>query len=643
MRMSFLPAVKLWLWVSVLASFAGWALSLVGQLNALGYVVLGVVALLVLNEAKARRAVSLGRGPWRWRKLCRRFRRGFPLAFAALAALVFLSGIIYPPSNHTGLSYRVPRVLHWLQAGEWHWIFTPNLRMNTRACGIEWLSAPLLLFTKSDRGLFLLNFIPFLLLPGLLFSLLTRLGVRGRVAWLWMWVFPTGYVFLLQAGSAGNDAYPAVYALAAMDFACRAWASRRASDLGHALLAVALLNGAKASNLPLTLPWLVLVAPLWRLWTEKPAATLRLAGLALIVSFLPTAWLNYHYCGDWSALTYERPGMNMQNPFVGIWGNGLLLVQNNLCPPFFPLAKWWNDHELLLLPGFIVRPMIKNFEDGFHMLWELPTEDWAGLGFGVTALMVIAALWAVKSRVTSGAWRVAGTEGVFAFPVSRPASRIRWLALVSPWIALLAYGAKSGMVTPARLIAPYYPLLLPLLLVGAEQAQLVRQRWWRGLTWAVFFLAAAVLVVAPARPLWPAKTILTPLVAAHPDNRLLQRALQTYSVYSIRSDPLAALRAQLPPDLKIIGFLGTSDDLDISFWRPFGSRQVEQISHRATAEEIRLRKLQYAVVSGAHLELAKVAVADWLTQMRAEVLAEITVTTSVSAGPKQWWLVRFQD
>ena len=65
----------------------------------------------------------------------------------------------------------------------------------------------LLLFTRSDRGIFLLNFVPFLLLPGLLFSFWTRLGVRGRIGWHWMWLLPTGYSFLLQAGSAGSDIY----------------------------------------------------------------------------------------------------------------------------------------------------------------------------------------------------------------------------------------------------------------------------------------------------------------------------------------------------------------------------------------------------------------------------------------------------
>src|SRR5208283_5640035 len=108
----------------------------------------------------------------------------------------------------------------------------------------EWLTAPLLLFTKSDRALFLINFISFLLLPGLIFSLFTRLGVRARVAWQWMWLLPTGYTFLLQAGSAANDAFPTVYALAALDFACRAWASRRPAQLGLSALCAALLTGA---------------------------------------------------------------------------------------------------------------------------------------------------------------------------------------------------------------------------------------------------------------------------------------------------------------------------------------------------------------------------------------------------------------
>ena len=632
--MSLLPAVKIWIWASVLASLAGWTLSAFGVLNKWGYIGFAVVVGIVLVEASARGALKFSVARWRWKKIRARFARPFPLMFAALALLVFIGGVIYPPSNHTSLSYRIPRVLHWLSAEGWHWIHTPDQRLNLRACGIEWLSTPLLLFFKSDRGLFLLNFIPFVLMPGLLFSMLTRLGVAGRVAFRWMWLLPTGYVFLLQAGSTGNDAFPVAYAIAAIDFACRAWRSRAVSDLWLSLLAVALLNGAKASNLPLTLPWLILAAPLWRLLKEKPLGTARVAAFAILVSFIPMALLNLSYAGTWSGLKFEHAGMEMKDPFVGVWGNALLLLSNNLCPPFFPMAKWWNEHILQMLPGTIVRPLVQNFEQGFHTLWELATEDWVGAGIGVTVLITIsvcATLFGFLRRKN------------FPLPAKGIPLLILRLALLAPWIALLAYCAKSGMVTASRLIAPYYPLLLPLLIIGPEQLGLVNRRWWRGLATAVFIVAFIVLTVTPARPLWPAKTILAKLAQSQPENRLLNRALTTYSVYAQRSDPLAALRDQLPPDVKVVGFIALPDELDISFWRPYGQRKVEQVSRNAPIEELRARKIEYVVVSQLLFELLKESSDEWIAKMKPEIVARGVFTLTVSAGPQNWFLVRFRE
>ena len=168
------------------------------------------------------------------------------------------------------------------------------------------------------------------------------------------------------------------------------------------------------------------------------------------------------------------------------------------------------------------------------------------------------------------------------------------------------------------------------------------------LVWLAFLAAFGVLIVTPARPLWPAQTILSRAVEAKPDSRFLKRALTAYTVYSMRSDPLPELRAQLPKDLKVVGFLGTPDDLDISFWRPYLSRQVAQISATETADQIRERKLTHAIVSGAGLEWSALAntnltLESWLTQTRAEVLTNTTTTVTVSAGPKPWYLVRFKE
>ncbi len=111
--------------------------------------------------------------------------------------------------------------------------------------------------------------------------------------------------------------------------------------------------------------------------------------LAALVSFLPTAILNFHYLGDWSGLSIEHKGMDMKNPAVGIGGNALLIAFNNFIPPLCPLAGWWNQHALTILPQFIVAPMQANFEAGFHVIGELPTEDAAGIGFGLSVLLLV--------------------------------------------------------------------------------------------------------------------------------------------------------------------------------------------------------------------------------------------------------------
>ena len=97
----------------------------------------------------------------------------------------------------------------------------------------EWLTAPLLLFTKSDRALFLINLISFLLLPGAGLQRVHagRCSPDPRVAWHWMWLLPTGYNFLLQAGSVANDTFPTVYAMAALDFGFAGSGSRAGSPI----------------------------------------------------------------------------------------------------------------------------------------------------------------------------------------------------------------------------------------------------------------------------------------------------------------------------------------------------------------------------------------------------------------------------
>jgi hypothetical protein len=438
-----------------------------------------------------------------------------------------------------------------------------------------------------------------------------------------MWLLPTGYGFLLQAGSAANDTFPAVYALAAIDFALRARQSGRFSDAAHSILSAALLTGAKASNLPLLLPWIIIVAKSdwWR--SLRVARYVPIIIIAAAVSFLPTAILNSIYCRDWSGAVLEPPIMTVKNPLVALAGNSFQLLVENFCPPFFPQAAWWNAQAAQIVPQWLVS-ISNHFDTGFFELGELPTEDLAGLGFGLSILLLVS----IFAGRTSA--------------IARHGTQIKFCLLLMPWLALLAYCLKSGMTAPARLIAPYYPLLLPLLLTGPVLPRFIRCRTWRILVYVNLFLAFVILILTPARPLWPAQTVLSNLVVQHPGSHLLARAQKVYSLYSSRFDSLAVVRELLPNDLKVVGFAGGQDDAEVSLWLPLGSRRVEDFLLDDPVPEIKRRDIEYAVISDLQLQGNGITIGDWLKKSGAQLLAVTHATLKVATGQETFYIVQFK-
>jgi hypothetical protein len=260
--------VALWICICAWLNCAGWILSWLHGLNWIGYALSILLGGSVLFFASKRSNIQRG-WSFNFLKCRRRFQRPIPLAFLVLSAMAFLGGVLHAPSNFDGLAYREPRVLHWLAAGQWHWIHTDFQRLNVRTAGFEWITAPIFALARTDRFAFLINSISFALLPGLAFSVFTQLGVRRRVAWHWMWTLPTGYCFLLQAGSIANDMFGAVFPMAALHFALRARKSGRISDVCLSILSAALMTSAKASTLPLLLPCVIALLGAWRVWLRE--------------------------------------------------------------------------------------------------------------------------------------------------------------------------------------------------------------------------------------------------------------------------------------------------------------------------------------------------------------------------------------
>ena len=630
--------VRLWIIACAYLNCVGWILSWLRWLTPSGYAVAMLIGLGGIVLFRGKLLGSLPLWPPHLRPQRRRFSRLFPLSFLIVATLAILGGVLHAPSNADALTHRLPRLLNWFAEGGWYWMSKVPFSFNTRSCGFEWLMAPMVSLMRTDRWIFLINSLSFLLMPGLVFGVFTRLGVAKQVAWHWMWLAPTGYCFVLQAGSIGNDAMGAMFGLAALDFALRARANRRTEDAWLSVLAAALLSSSKTSNLPLLLPWLIALWPSLPLLWRRPLGSSVVAIVALLASFFPTAALNWHYVRDWTGGSYELPkGTWEAKPQVAFVGNVLNLTVQNLVPPVFPAARWWNENAHKALPARLAADMKAGFEPGGARLFlqDLQIETSAGLGFGVTLLTLVSCLGAL--------W--------FGLPRPPPSSianqgLLRWVRY-TPLISILVYMCKATLSTSARIIAPYYCLMLPMLLTWKGHSILVRRRWWRGMALGVFAIAAGLLIVNPGRPLWPANTILNRVDSARTGTGILGRARQIYASYAVRPDALAAIRNALPIHEKRVGLISflTSTTLETSLWRPFGSRRVLWLEPEDSLSEINRLGIRYVVIAADTLTAPARGVpfrdwvASWAAGKRGKILCQVTASHVASSPPSPWYVV----
>jgi hypothetical protein len=568
---------------------------------------------------------EVGRRPGTGGALRTRFSRPFPLAFLILAALATLGGILYAPTNYDALAYRTPRVLHWLAEHRWHWIHTEFQRLNARGTGFEWVCAPFISVARTDRFLFLLNVISFLLMPGLIYSVFTRLGVNRRLAYFWMWILPTGYCFLLQVGSIGNDLFTVPFVLASIDFALRARQERDVRSAWLSILSAALFTSAKANTLPLGLVWLMVIIPCWRLLLSDWLLTSVVILISIFSSFVPTALLNQKYSGDWTGAVAEALPIIKANSVVRLIGNTGILAVHTVMPPVFPPARIWNDR---IAPRLVSKSLDRKIGENFMVtgtlftVSELEIEESAGLGLGVS-LFLLTFMPGKPRRALS------------------KLTLTHYLVFGAIAIAFLAFMRASFVRSTARLLTPYYPLLaIPLLMIFARDTISRRRQCYVGVP--VFGMAILLLVLNPARPLWPANTMISAL-KQHFGGRLLDRAQTVYSVYSNRAQAFDPALRLLPNDAKIVGIV-TFDDPETALWRPFGSRRIVHVCSGDTAEFLRAEGIKYIWVNDEKFAmLFKGTVAAWLEKIRADRLQTISLQLRAGEGPIPWHLVRLRN
>ena len=177
---------------------------------------------------------------------------------------------------------------------------------------------------------------------------------------------------------------------------------------------------------------------------------------------------------------------------------------------------------------------------------------------GVTGLLLaggVATLWL---------WLAGGASLRFRLPG----------VAIAAWVAGSVYLLKMGSESTARLMLPYYPLMLVPFVLLPGQKWLLQFRGGRICAVLAALAILPALVLSPMRPLWPGRMVCHQLAAEYTGQRLFQRMAATYEAYAHRNDLLAPLRAALPENVREIGFIAGSNDTDYSLWHPLGKRRV---------------------------------------------------------------------
>ena len=477
--------------------WAGWLLGTLGWLNRGGYVALlvpGVVLALWFLRCHTGGCSASDR----FSVKTSRFSSGlhlFQTGFCLIAALILIGALINPPFGWDAYGYRIPRVLRWLQEEHWHWLQSGDSRLDISSVVNEWQLAPILALFRSDRLIFLINYLPFLLFPGLLYLASRQAGVSRRWASFVMWIVPLGYCFSLEAGGVQNDGVAGIHAIAALAFLLPGgrYGLSKGWSASLALINISLMCGMKLSNAPLAAALFG-----WWLWSLRGgigallatrSGAMATAATCLICSIVPVVVINKVHEGAWSGDAQNRYKCEATNYVAAPIVNAGYLLSDALTPN--PVAPKMNA-KLAPFTGSFWAVWLKREHSmaRFMRFSSLAYEGASGPGYPV--------LIAVPLCLACAWFGQRGRTRTFA---------AKWL-LVGALLAFTIYLMKMASPAAARIAAAYIPVMV---VAGVARAT---ASGWRPSTLAnlLAFISSGVavafsLVFTTSRPILPRAAI----------------------------------------------------------------------------------------------------------------------------------------
>jgi hypothetical protein len=222
--------------------------------------------------------------------------------------------------------------------------------------------------------------------------------------------------------------------------------------------------------------------------------------------------------------------------------------------------------------------------------------------------------------------------------VTKPTRHSVWI-IFGAVVALLVYMAKMGNEGAARLLTPYYPLLIiGFLIIVALDGFIIRYYICKIVAWAVMLCAITLVVISPARPLLPANIIVYYFAKVTP--YLGARLERVYGVYTYRYDDMKDLRVFIPEGERAVGFLSGVDAPEAALWRPYGSRQVINVTPDENNRELEIHHIHFVIVSEDALEyLYNLRIEELTKKWSAVVVVKKDLILKAQRGPETWYVI----
>jgi hypothetical protein len=610
----------------------GWLLSALGKLTLQGCLIAGIPVILLIAIFSRR---ELGRAgfhlPGRRLVLWWKRRRLLPMIFGFTFLLIVCGSILHEPNNFDGLSYRIPKILYWTQNHSWQWIDTPFGELNYTLPNYEWLTLPCFLVTGGFHATVMINWAAFLLLPALFFSLLRTFGVSARLAYDWMWVFPSGYLIAMLAGGIGNDLVGLTAILAALHCAGRYAATGKKSYLFDALLAAGFCTGVKLSNLPL--PGFVLIVLGLPALRVKPVALAGPLALGLLVSAFIPLLLNLKHTGTVLGTTSQAD--QVRSPIAGCLGNGLISLVTTLAPPVFPGANQVSGAMEKALGQGLDSWLRARYTKFSLRLNELPQEETGGLGLGITMVLIFnIALWCrcVKAR---------------GYPARKsrllPWQKMAWWTWLGFCCLVLSARLGTGPAFPRNML-PWTPLLLAPVIAFFDHGGICRIKAWRIATALAALSVLPALILTPSRPMVRAAPLFELAAKLGAPVQALERARVVYEVYARRDDPFAPLKSELPENVGILGLVSDGNEPTASWWKPYGRRRCVYLLSEDAVNSARKVGVRYVVIQEpACRTYFDTDPAGWMQTHQARPVASRDVKLLAAVPSFNYTLARFES